>query len=595
MKHLLFTLLLAMGTQCGMSQTLTQWEQMTEGTENAAEPEDAYRFDLASAMTALSAPSTTPMLNNGTPAPEATSMLNGTPSPSATISPDIHATMDITKSYDPPYYKPLDDLTWVGVPIFVAGILAKKEKRAFRQDYKNSSVKTRLVTHFKSSVDDYLQYFSPVLTVGMKIGGVEGRSDWLRFGASAAMSYGIMAGLVNTIKYTAKEMRPDGSTANSWPSGHTATAFVGATILHKEYGLTRSPWFSVLGYSTATATAIMRVLNNRHWVSDVLSGAGIGIMSGELGYMIGDLIFKNRRLKRGMLTNYPDLRRRHPSFFDVSMGIGFGAKELDFGGDKDYKLKFRSATAVQVEGAYFLNTYVGIGGRMRVRTSPIKGWGNFMKLAENDIQETIDEVKEMQDYKDFYDMDGTLDNIIEEKEISIESDHLTEFAGDVGIYFNFPISSRLAIGTKALVGRSIMQALDINAKVKGQVKGMDYDVTLNNGEISDLTNVRFYDTPDSYSDSWDYLTVSGNNSTKWGTGLSLTYSYHGNFCWKIFCDYDHTIKTFTMEYDPSHFTPKACAGLAALNSFFDDSGTTEIKLRKSMNQFVVGASFSVQF
>ena len=51
--------------------------------------------------------------------------------------------------------------------------------------------------------------------------------------ASTAMSYGIMAGFVNGIKYTAKEMRPNGSTANSWPSGHIATAFVGATILQE--------------------------------------------------------------------------------------------------------------------------------------------------------------------------------------------------------------------------------------------------------------------------------------------------------------------------------------------------------------------------
>ena len=57
----------------------------------------------------------------------------------------------------------------------------------------------------------------------------------------------------NSENLTAKEMRPDGSTANSWPSGHTATSFVGATILHKEYGLTRSPWYSIAGYSLATA------------------------------------------------------------------------------------------------------------------------------------------------------------------------------------------------------------------------------------------------------------------------------------------------------------------------------------------------------
>ena len=204
----------------------------------------------------------------------------------------------------------MDDLTFVGVPLFVAGIAIKGDKANFRQDYKNTHSNTRLITNFKTGIDDYTQFFGPVATVGLKLAGVEGRSDWPRLMASALMSYGIMAGFVNGIKYTASEMRPDGSTANSWPSGHTATSFVGATVLHKEYGLTRSPWYSVAGYGVATATGVMRILNNRHWISDVLSGAGIGIMSTELGYALGDILFKGK----GLLRNDLDAIGENPSF-----------------------------------------------------------------------------------------------------------------------------------------------------------------------------------------------------------------------------------------------------------------------------------------
>ena len=504
------------------------------------------------------------------------------------------------------YYKPLQDMSWVGVPIFVAGIIAKGEKKAFRQDYKNSPAKTRLVTEFKTRIDDYLQFFSPAMTLGLKVGGVESRSDWQRLGVSAALSYGIMAGFVNGIKYTATEMRPDGSTANSWPSGHTATAFVGATILHKEYGLTKSPWYSVVGYGAATATGIMRVLNNRHWVSDVLSGAGIGIMSGELGYLLSDIIYKGRHLLNSPLNSYPDLSRKHPSFFDVSMGIGFGSKELNFSNDdvlltddKAIKLKFRSATVVQAEGAYFLNTYVGVGGRLRVRSSPINGWNNFMKISENEIQDVIDGLKEI-DRKpgdnDGFVIDGKISDMIEEKEISIKSDHLTEFAGDVGLYFNFPINNRLALGSKLLSGRSVMQALEIDARFKGQSKGFDYDLSVRNGEIYDIVNMRFYDKNESYDEEWAFATVSGDNSTKWGTGISLTYAYNGNFCWKVFCDYDFTKKTYTLEYDPEHYTFKACPDLIMLNNVFGSSvEPIVVKTKKNMSQFVLGASFSIQF
>ena len=145
-------------------------------------------------------------------------------------------------------YKFMDDMTFVGVPLFLAGWAIKGDKAMFRVNNAKGKANTQLLTDFKTGIDDYTQYFGPAMVIGLKLGGVEGRSDWGRLLASAGMSYGIMALLVNGIKYTAKEMRPDGSSANSWPSGHTATSFVGATMLHKEYGLTRSPWFSVAGY-----------------------------------------------------------------------------------------------------------------------------------------------------------------------------------------------------------------------------------------------------------------------------------------------------------------------------------------------------------
>ena len=229
-----------------------------------------------------------------------------------------------------PSFKPLDDISWVGVPLFVASMIAKGEKESFRQNYENLHDKSRLLTSFKTEIDNYTQFLGPALTLGLKVAGVEGRSDWQRLMVSSGMTYGIMAAFVNGIKYTASELRPDGTTKNSWPSGHTATAFAGATILHKEYGLTRSPWYSLLGFGSATATGVMRVLNNRHWVSDVLSGAGIGIMSGELAYALSDLIYKDKHLLRGNLTDYPKLDRDHPSFFDISMGIGFSFNNIDF-------------------------------------------------------------------------------------------------------------------------------------------------------------------------------------------------------------------------------------------------------------------------
>ena len=78
--------------------------------------------------------------------------------------------------------------------------------------------------------------------------------------------------------------RPIPGSENSMPSGHTAQAFLSATILDMEYRDT-SPWISVGGYAVATTTGILRMVNNQHWISDVLIGAGIGIFSVKAVYL----------------------------------------------------------------------------------------------------------------------------------------------------------------------------------------------------------------------------------------------------------------------------------------------------------------------
>lgn len=506
-------------------------------------------------------------------------------------------------------YKVMDDLTFAGIPVFVAGIIAKSEKKSFRQNTIGN--KHTLLTDFRTKIDDYSQFFGPVLTTGLKIGGYEGRSDWGRYIASAAMSYGFMALFVNSIKYTAKEMRPDGTTANSWPSGHTATAFVGATILHKEYGVTRSPWFSVAGYSVATATGIMRVLNNRHWVSDVLSGAGIGIMSGELAYAMSDLIFKKRGLLRGSLDSKYNIVE-HPSFFSVQMGIGFGSKNIDFDmskimldgfgdGDKNFNLKLGASTAVGVEGAYFFNKYFGVGGRLRVNSAPVKGWDGITDYAVVDLIETLygSDYKTDLNVQKFVDGAGTPGTtgyshaLVEELDINIKSDHLTEFSADLGVYFNLPLSKRFALGSKLLVGRSIMQEIDLNVVASGGERQVSLSAP-----YPMATTVLL---PSTYTSEWDYFTVGGNNTTKFGTGISLTYAYKENYAWRLFLDYDYSYKTYTMTYNPAQFVLDATYDSEFGIKLSDMLTAEEVgviesqRVKKPRHTFILGGSFTISF
>ena len=536
-------------------------------------------------------------------------------------------------------YKFMDDMTFVGLPLFVAGWAIKGDKAMFRVNAKadqGGKKNTQLLTDFKTGIDDYTQFFGPAMVVGLKLGGYEGRSDWPRLLASAAASYAIMAGFVNGIKYTAKEMRPDGSTANSWPSGHTATAFVGASLLHKEYGLTRSPWWSVAGYGVATATGVMRVLNNRHWISDVMSGAGIGIMSTELGYALCDLMFKGKGLLRNdLLMDY-----EKPSFFAISMGVGLGNKDLEFEDQGEtMSLKFRAATVVDAEGAYFFNKYVGVGGRLRVRAQSAKDFGDFANYVAaedlfvwdglqplyedafpNDFPSGDENQNEMNYYKKVgygaeTESEWNANAPVTNSYGIVKSDHITEFTGSVGVYFNLPLGTRFSLGTKALIGRSITQELDIDGYAEGNRKDISYTMTLDNrpgykdnfGDPTLSLNDLQYpnNTGEKWTDEWEYLTIGAKSSTSFGTGLSLTYRYKSNFSWRIYCDYDYTRKDFTATYDPFHFVQKSMTSGASMladtalsistKEYADGLGidAREYKVRKHMNYVTLGLSFLV--
>lgn len=168
-----------------------------------------------------------------------------------------------------------------------------KDVRAFRNDNFNS---------FHYSYDDYLLFAPLGVMYGLKAFGLESRNNWKEMLFANASSLIIMEAIVYPTKNIAGRLRPDGSSYVSFPSGHTATAFACAHMLQKEYG-DLSPWISVAGYSMATVTGMTRILNNRHWLSDVLFGAGIGIISTELGYKVKDCVFKKKNRKRLILND----------------------------------------------------------------------------------------------------------------------------------------------------------------------------------------------------------------------------------------------------------------------------------------------------
>lgn len=146
-------------------------------------------------------------------------------------------------------------------------------------------------------IDNVLEYVPTAAVFGLKLLGVPAESSWKRRLTVSVVSFGINAVVTYSLKHTIHEMRPDGTDNHSFPSGHTAVAFCGATTLMHEYRKV-SPWIGVAGYAVATTVAVDRVRRNRHHWGDVVAGAAIGVASAEAGYWIGDIILGKGKKKK---------------------------------------------------------------------------------------------------------------------------------------------------------------------------------------------------------------------------------------------------------------------------------------------------------
>lgn len=151
--------------------------------------------------------------------------------------------------------------------------------------------------HSKLSVDDFSQYAPIAAAYGLRLCGIKGIHDYIDLAIISGTAY-LLTGLsVYGVKTLTRVGRPDGSAHNSFPSGHTATAFAGAEILRREYWNV-SPWIGVAGYAVAIGTGFLRMYNNRHWLTDVVAGAGFGILCAQAAYWLYPVITKTFFPKR---------------------------------------------------------------------------------------------------------------------------------------------------------------------------------------------------------------------------------------------------------------------------------------------------------
>ena len=172
---------------------------------------------------------------------------------------------------------------------------------------------------FHTNLDDYLAFLPAAAVYGLNWAGVKGKNNFVDRSLIYLVSFSLAITTNSIIKGSTDVLRPNGADYNSFPSNHTAIAFASATFLHMEYK-DQSIWYGIAGYTIATATGMLRMLNNEHWMSDVLVGAGIGILTTKVSYLLYPLVkdrLVSRRAQKGAsnLSLVPYVSPNHYGIF----------------------------------------------------------------------------------------------------------------------------------------------------------------------------------------------------------------------------------------------------------------------------------------
>jgi membrane-associated phospholipid phosphatase len=174
----------------------------------------------------------------------------------------------------------------------------------------NHSIQREIVTdhpNFSTKADNVLWLVPTAALYGLNLAGVQGKHDFRERTVIVLISNVIMEAGSLVTKNLVHETRPDGEDNQSFPSGHTAAAFTAAEYLYQEYKDV-SPWIGIGGYAVAGATGVLRLYNNKHYLGDVVAGAGLGILSTKIAYTVYPFVarhlFKNYSFKTVAVPAY---------------------------------------------------------------------------------------------------------------------------------------------------------------------------------------------------------------------------------------------------------------------------------------------------
>jgi membrane-associated phospholipid phosphatase len=169
---------------------------------------------------------------------------------------------------------------------------------------------------YSTHLDDYIQYAPIAVMYGFDL--YKTKAEHHVWNQTKFLFFSeVLTGItVFGLKYGLGIQRPDSSSYTSFPSGHTAQAFVTAQVLHNEF-INTNKLIAYSGYLFSSATGLLRIVNNKHWLPDVLLGAGIGVLMTNIIYHFEPL--KNWTPKF-IKTNKDLSLQFYPSFNNTFIG-----------------------------------------------------------------------------------------------------------------------------------------------------------------------------------------------------------------------------------------------------------------------------------
>lgn len=167
---------------------------------------------------------------------------------------------------------------------------------------------------YEFHIDDYILFVPIVQMYGADAFGMKAKNHWFDQTKYLIISNVVSTGISELLKATISKTRPDGTDTNSFPSGHSTIAFTNAAVLQNEFQDT-SPVYAYSGYAFAATTGVFRMLNNRHYLSDVIVGAGIGIFVTQLVYHFEPLKNFNPFKKSKDISFFPQYKEKTYGFY----------------------------------------------------------------------------------------------------------------------------------------------------------------------------------------------------------------------------------------------------------------------------------------